>query len=165
MATEGEFTTYEPSYPEEIPLQKDAIVQKIIMRASWLHDAVLELSSTQPNRLLMISSPQPACFILSSTGPLGSAQVEFSKDPGLLETFQVSKRTVNTYKYSMIKSASRAMAAASKVSIRTDVQGVLSLQFMIEMDQQGQDSGHSFVDFRFVPYLDQDDEGEADSHE
>lgn len=164
VATEGELTTYEPSYPEEIPLQKDAIVQKIIMPASCLHDAVLEMSSTQPTRLMMISSPQPASFTLSCTGPLGSAQVEFSKDPGLLETFQVSRRTANTYKYSMVKSASRAMAAASKVSIRTDFQGVLSLQFMIGTDQQAQESGFSFVDFRFVPYLDEDeDEAGGDS--
>ena len=39
------------------------------------------------------------------------------------------------------------MAMASKVSIRGDVHGVLSLQFMIE--QEG--GGTCFVDFRFIP--------------
>lgn len=33
----------------------------------------------------------------------------------------------------MIKRASRAMALASKVSARQDEQGVLSLQFMVEL--------------------------------
>ncbi len=70
----------------------------------------------------------------------------------------MSKRTVNTYKYSLIRGASRAMAIASKVSIRGDEQGVLSLQFMIEND----DGGVSFVDFRFVPFVPEDGEGDEE---
>ncbi len=158
VTTTCELVTYEPEFREEIPLQRDALAQKIIMRASWLHDAITELSSTSPTRLTIVASPTAPYFTLSSSGPLGSATVEFSNDPQLLETFQVSKRTVNTYKYSLIRGASRAMAIASKVSIRGDEQGVLSLQFMIEND----DGGVSFVDFRFVPFVPEDGEGDED---
>ena len=72
------------------------------------------------------------------------------------------------------------MAVANKVSIRGDRQGVLSLQFMVEFDALGvvhssfsntssshatgggggqrQTGNHtvSFVDFRFVPLLDEE---------
>ncbi|KAK4697532.1 cell cycle checkpoint protein, partial [Lecanoromycetidae sp. Uapishka_2] len=159
VTTTCELVTYEPDFREEIPFQKDAIAQKIIMRASWLHDAINELSSTSPTRLTMVSSPTAPYFTLSSSGPLGSATVEFSKDPQLLETFQVPRRTFNTYKYSLIKGANRAMSLATKVSIRSDEQGVLSLQFMIEVEG----GGISFVDFRFVPYIPEDGEGDEDS--
>ena len=159
VTTTCDLVTYEPDFQEDIPLQKDAITQKIIMRASWLHDAINELSSTSPTRLTIVSSPTAPYFTLSSSGPLGSATVEFSKDPQLLETFQVSERTVNTYKYSLVKGASKAMAIANKVSIRTDEQGVLSLQFMIEVE----DGGISFVDFRFVPFLPENGEGDEAS--
>ena len=159
VTTTCKLVTYEPEFQEEIPLQKDAIAQKIIMRASWLHYAINELSSTSPTRLTIVSSPTAPYFTLSSSGPLGSATVEFSKDPQLLETFQVLRRTVNTYKYSLIKGASRAMAIASKVSIRSDEQGVLSLQFMIEVEG----GGFSFVDFRFVPFIPEEGEGEEES--
>ena len=159
VTTTCELVTYEPEFQEEIPLRKDAIAQKIIMRASWLQDAINELSSTSPTRLTIVSSPTAPYFTLSASGPLGSATVEFSKDPQLLETFQVPRRIVNTYKYSLIKGASRAMAIASKVSIRSDEQGVLSLQFMIEVDN----GGFSFVDFRFVPFVPEDGEGEEES--
>lgn len=159
VTTTCELVTYEPEFQEEIPLQKDAIAQKIIMRASWLHDAINELSSTSPTRLTIVSSPTAPYFTLSSSGPLGSATIEFSKDPQLLETFHVPSRTVNTYKYTMIKGASRAMALATKVSIRSDEQGVLSLQFMIEVEG----GGYSFVDFKFVPYVLEEGEGEEDS--
>ena len=156
VTTTCELVTYEPELQPEIPLQRDALALKIIMRASWLYDAITELSSTSPTRLIVAASPTAPYFSLSSAGPLGSATVEFSKDPQLLETFQVSGRIVNTYKYSMIKGASRAMALASKVSIRSDEQGVLSLQFMIEVEG----GGVSFVDFRFTPYLLEEGEGD-----
>lgn len=159
VTTTCELVTYEPDYLEEIPLQKDAIAQKIIMRAGWLHDAITELSATSPTRLTIISSPVAPCFTVSATGPLGSTTVEFSNEPQLLETFQVPTRIVNMYKYSLVKAASRAMEMATKVSIRTDEQGVLSLQFMIEVEG----GGYSFVDFRFVPFL--PEEGEDDEED
>lgn len=156
VTTTCELVTYEPEFEEEIPLQLDALAHKIIMRASWLHDAITELSSTSPTRLTITASPTAPCFTLSATGPLGSATVEFSNNANLLETFQVPTRTVNTYKFSLIKGAIRAMAIASKVSIRADEQGVLSLQFMVEVDS----GGVSFVDFHFVPF--EPEEGEDD---
>ncbi len=154
VTTTCELVTYEPEFEEEIPLQLDALAHKIIMRASWLYDAISELSSTSPTRLTIVASPTAPCFTLSSNGPLGSATVEFSNKANLLETFEVPRRTVNTYKFSLIKGATRAMAIASKVSIRADEQGVLSLQFMIEVDT----GGVSFVDFHFVPFEPEDDE-------
>ena len=159
VTTTCELVTYEPELHHEIPLQRDKLAQKIIMRATWLHDAITELASTNPTRLTITASPSTAPYLaLSAAGALGSATVEFSKDPQLLETFQVARRTVNTYKFSLIKNATKAMALASKVSIRVDEQGVLSLQFMIEFES----GGVSFVDFRFVPFIPEegDDEGE-----
>jgi len=161
VTTTCELVTYEPEAQSDIPLQKDAISQKIIMRASWLHDAISELSSTSPTRLTIVASPTAPYFTLSSSGPLGSATVEFSKDPQLLETFYVPKRVVNTYKYSLIKGATRAMSMANKVSIRGDEQGVLSMQFMIEVEG----GGVSFVDFRFVAYVPEDGEGDEEDEE
>ncbi|KAA6415319.1 MAG: putative DNA repair exonuclease rad1 [Lasallia pustulata] len=137
LTTTCELATYLPEFPPEIPLARDALAQKIIMRASWLHDAVTELASTSPTRLTMTAAPTAPYFSLAATGPLGSAEVEFGRDRGLLETFQVERRVSNTYKFSMVRAAGRAMACASKVSIRGDEWGVLSLQFMIEVEGGG----------------------------
>ncbi|KAI9868102.1 MAG: ssDNA endodeoxyribonuclease [Trichoglossum hirsutum] len=165
VTTTCELVTYEPEIHYDIPLRRDSLAQKIIMKASWLHDAITELSSTSPTRLTIVASPQAPYFALSATGPLGSATVQFSRDPQLLETFSVTRRCVNTYKYSLIKAASRAMAIASKVSIRGDDVGVLSLQFMIEVEG----GGVSFVDFRFVPFVaqegEEDEEGENEEED
>jgi len=49
------------------------------------------------------------------------------------------------------------MQAASKVSLRLDEEGVLNLQFLVEVDGPG-GNGHTFVEFRVVPLM----EGEAE---
>jgi len=44
-----------------------------------------------------------------------------------------------------VKMALRAMSASSKVSIRTDSEGVLSMNFMLEVDGK-----NVFVEFRII---------------
>lgn len=134
-------------------------------------------------------------FALSSSGTLGSARVEFNNQPrpsayrtpastnvgaggpadamdqrpaNLLETFQLSDANTvlkSTYKFSLVQKAARAMSVATKVSIRVDAQGVLSLQFMVEVEGGASGAGNgigsgkiSFVDFRFVPLVEEGDE-------
>ncbi|KAF2139814.1 uncharacterized protein K452DRAFT_231624 [Aplosporella prunicola CBS 121167] len=170
VTTTCDLTTYEldDAEEEDIPFARDELAMKIIMRSSFLYDAITELASTSPEKLTLRASPMAPFFSLSAEGSLGSTVVEFSKpdntrpwdgqerqpstappETTLLETFQVGRRVTHTYRFSLIKAAARAMAVATKVSIRGDDQGVLSLQFMIEVDN-GQ---VSFVDFRFVPLV------------
>jgi cell cycle checkpoint protein len=152
VTTTCSLSTFAPEDLDEIPLERDKLSTKIILRSSRLHDAIMELESTNPSRLTITASPKAPFFLISSAGPLGSTSIEFSRDPGLLETFEVGHKTSNTYRYALIKLATRAMAMASKVSVRCDWQGVLSLQFMIEIE-----GGEvSFVDFRFVPLIEEE---------
>ncbi|KAF8477016.1 Rad1/Rec1/Rad17 [Kalaharituber pfeilii] len=146
VTTTCELVTYEVEGLEEIPIARDALAQKIIMKAGWLYDAVEELSGNCPDRLVITASPRQPHFSLSSVGSMGSTMVEFTRT--MLETFQVPGQIANTYKFSFVKHAIKAMATASKVSIRGDNVGVLSLQFMI--DHEG--GTPSFIDFRFLPF-------------
>ncbi|KAE8834141.1 hypothetical protein HRS9122_08221 [Pyrenophora teres f. teres] len=201
IRTQCHLTTYEPEHSDEIPFERQALALKVIMRGSWLHDAVQELSSTSPEKLTMYAKTVRGkpFFALSSSGTLGSARVEFNNQPqplsayrtpastnvhttgdvnepltNLLETFQLSDPDTvlrSSYKFSLIQKAARAMSVATKVSIRADTQGVLSLQFMIDVEgggSGGTGGKMTFVDFRFVPLVedDHDDEGEgADADE
>ena len=217
MATTCDLTTYEPDPStitslgsSAIPFARDRLALKIIMRSSYLHDALGELASTQPERLVLTAQKKKNTnnnsssssssskqkekderatphFGLEAEGPLGSASVEFSMaDPSsaaaaaaavagpenasfagpgdgaeldaapLLETFQVARgRCRQAYKFSLVRNAARAMQLATKVSVRMDEQGVLSLQFMIEVESGDAGAGPavSFVDFRFVPFV------------
>lgn len=171
VTTTCNLNTYEPDALEEIPFDRDELEVKIIMQSRYLFDAISEISSitnslpSTSSRLTIVASPSSPFLSLSATGPLGSCAVEFSKSRELLETFTVPRRWGQTYKFEMVKVASEAMRLASKVSLRSDGQGVMSLQFMVEVDG----GAVSFVEFRFVPFLrgeddesDDEDENEGD---
>lgn len=160
VVTTCHLNTYQSEFSEEIPFQRDAMQVKIIMQARWLLDAISELSSNSPTRLDITAFPASPYLSLSATGPLGSSTVDFSNGRDLLETFSVADTWSQSYKVEMIKTSIDAMRLASKVSIRGDEQGVLSLQFMIEAEG----GGISFIDFRFIPFLrDEEDDDEMSS--
>lgn len=184
----------------EIPLDRNALVMKIIMPSTWLHDAVSELASTNSENLVVNGSSISAPFFAleGHGGPFGDSTVDFAppsataststssdfpaagrrKQPAITETFSVAAppgshppgRVKQSYSFKLIKMAGRAMALGSKVSVRMDRQGVLSLQFMVEQASEGSGvmgnvGAFSFVDFRFVPLVEDDedmDEEEAD---
>lgn len=201
VTTTCELTTYDQAtqYDNDdgIPLDRNALALKIIMRSTWLHDAISELSGTNPTVLVLNASSisQPYLALEGRGGPFGDSFVEFQPDakhdptpsnargkkqPLITETFSVSPHTGDhgrvkqRYNFDLIKKASRAMALANKVSLRQDVQGVLSLQFMIEVGENGVGGSNregeknvangekggrvSFVDFRYCPLVDEDDD-------
>jgi cell cycle checkpoint protein len=181
IRTTCDLNTYEPSSTSDIPFSRDQIALKVIMRASYLYDAIAELSAHNP-QIITLSARQKT-FTCSASSPLGSAVVDFHRDAkstykaptsheqdeeadgdkrdqntGLLETFLLATDTgtfSQSYKFSHIATTKKALQSATKVSIRADHQGVLSLQFMIENLEGG---GVSFVDFRFVPLVGEDAE-------
>ncbi|KAJ5109105.1 Rad1/Rec1/Rad17 [Penicillium angulare] len=213
VKTTCELVTYEAEDDEsDIPLQRNSIIMKIIMRSAWLHNAISELNSSTPTILkISASAKREPYFALSGAGgPFSESTVEFSVDqqnnegdastqasktqkvqaddgtsrarstrsklaPTVTETFLVTppssmgERINQSYRFALISKAARAMAVANKVSIRGDRQGVLSLQFMIELEDKdsnatGRPVGAGirptgpvcFVDFRFVPLLDEE---------
>ncbi|KAK5695817.1 checkpoint clamp complex protein Rad1 [Elasticomyces elasticus] len=183
VTTTSELTTYEADVGggEEIPFNREDLAFKTIMRASALLDAVTELSSLGPGSLCVSAVPTSSRLVgaggaanlsLSAAGALGEARVDFStttsSETPVLETFQCQRRVSSHYRFSAVKSASRAMAAATKVSVRMDCEGVLSLQFLVEVDGGGSGGGGklggdggegvAFVDFRVVPLV----EGEVE---
>ncbi|KAF2765475.1 Rad1-domain-containing protein [Teratosphaeria nubilosa] len=159
VTTTGDLTTYEAESTEEIPFNRDAVAMKTIMRSTYLLDAIAELGSMSPETLTITASPSshPAADLsLSASGALGSAAVEFqangASDSPILETHQCGGKTAAKFKFALIKAAQRAMASATKVSVRLDGEGVLSLQFLVEVEGGGE--GVVFVDFRVVPLVD-----------
>ncbi|KAK4951006.1 checkpoint clamp complex protein Rad1 [Elasticomyces elasticus] len=174
ITTTSELTTYEADVGggEEIPFNREDLALKTIMRASALLDAVGELSSLGPGSLCVAATPTSSRLVgaaggaanlsLSAAGAFGEVKVDFStttsSETPVLETFQCQRRVSSHYRFSAIKSAQRAMGAATKVSVRMDGEGVLSLQFLVEVDGGGSPESVAFVDFRVVPLV----EGEAD---
>lgn len=168
VTTTCDLTTYEAETAEDIPFSREHLSLKTIMRSSYLLDAISELSAMSPENLTIQASPnsRSASLSFSATGSLGSSTVDFTthtdSETPVLETFHCPARTSASFKFSLIKSAQRAMQASSKVSIRLDEDGVLNMQFLVEIDGSGTgqtgEPAVAFVEFRVVPLV----EGEAD---
>lgn len=175
MTTTCEFTTYETDDGEDddyaendgIRLAVDDIVQKIIIRGDIMHDAFSELDGIGTSVLTVrASSKIEPHFQLVSHGALGSTDLVFPNEKRVLESFVVVPPSSeahhrprssayhdepnivisNNYSFDLIKMAKEAVALASKVSLRCDSKGVMSLQSLCENDGR-----RSFIDFRFLP--------------
>ncbi|KAK3710736.1 checkpoint clamp complex protein Rad1 [Vermiconidia calcicola] len=175
VTTTCDLTTYEASTTEEIPFNRDSLALKTIMRASSLLDTVTELSSMNPETITITATPGSAAsnnISFTSTGSLGSATVDFTTNTPLsttapiLETFQCPRKTSASFKFGLVKAAQRAMASATKVSLRLDGEGVLSLQFLVELvEGKEEGEGVAFVDFRVVPLFEgEDGEGHGEGN-
>lgn len=165
VSTTCSIATYLPEAPDEIPFDRDDLSFKVIMQSRWLLDALAELAPNSPTRLTVTASRREPYLRLAGSGPLGSSAVDFSRGRDLLETFSVRERWAQSFKFDIVRSASEAMRISSKVSLRGDGQGVLSFQFMVEVEG----GGMQWLDFRFVPYLtrheDDDDDDDGDDGE
>jgi cell cycle checkpoint protein len=169
VTTTCDLTTYEADNTEEIPFNRDELALKTIMLSDYLRDAVSELNSMNPEALTILATPASGSgpnLSLSASGALGSVAVEFTTDTPsetpILETFHCPSKTCATFKFALIKAAYRAMSSATKVSMRLDEEGVLNLQFLIQIETvAGQDEKVAFVDFRVVPLV----EGEGETEE
>lgn len=154
VKTTAALTTYLPEIPEDIPFDRDYLPFKIIMQSRSLLDALAEISPTAPKRLTFTATEGSPFLSLAGLGDFGSSTVDFARGKDLLETFNIKERWSQCFKFDFIKSSTEAMRIASKVSLRGDSQGVLSLQFMVDLEG----GKRSFLDFRFVPFIQHDEE-------
>nr|XP_032831448.1 cell cycle checkpoint protein RAD1 isoform X3 [Petromyzon marinus] len=133
---------------------------KVILKAEGLKEAFadLELSSSGAEVSVHITmSPARPHFRLSTFGPLGSTHCDFPRDSDMVESFHCTKAQTNQYKASFLKPSAKALSQASKVSVRMDWRGLLSLQFMIPNDGEV-----SFVEYYCCPDDVQEEEDDDD---
>ncbi|KAK9236485.1 Rad1/Rec1/Rad17 [Lipomyces kononenkoae] len=138
----------------EILLEADAISTKIIMKATYLNDAFRELESADSATLTVKSTLSPATFVLISRGELGSVECKYTRDRDVIETFVSQESVQNVYNFKLMMTASEAIKLATKVSWRTDGDGVTSIQCMCDVG----DGRQTFIDFRCLPIYDEYEE-------
>ncbi|KAF5097948.1 hypothetical protein DV451_003603 [Geotrichum candidum] len=149
------------------------VALQLIIAGRVMADAVSELRAIDTEVLTLraarASTPR---FALLSHGKIGLSQFSFPEDTGggtpLFERFMVNAPpaeeeeegadpnpdvvVVNSYTFGQILKAQDAMALATRVSIRCDAHGYMSIQSMYELG-----TGTAiFIDFRFCALQDDD---------
>lgn len=152
VLTDCSIKTLEPDEILDFNFCSTNVINKIIMKSECLKEAFSELDMTS-DILQFLMSPDPPHFRLSTFGNAGSTHSDFPKESDMMESFQCTQTQTNRYKISLLKPSVKALALSTRVSIRTDNRGFLSLQFMIK----NEDGQVCFVEFYCAPDEDVDE--------
>ncbi|KAL1744267.1 Rad1/Rec1/Rad17, partial [Schizophyllum fasciatum] len=154
----------------ELPFDPDHTALQIILKSSWLRDALSELDPTI-EKLTLISNPRPEdadarrrppnavvapLFRIRAEGTYGSTEMDYPDDREVLETFECAQAVQFSYRFSYIFKTLKAVQASTKTSLRVDEDGLLSLQYLMPYTKpRGGEKLDCFVEFRCLP-LDSD---------
>ncbi|XP_053374964.1 cell cycle checkpoint protein RAD1-like isoform X1 [Mercenaria mercenaria] len=152
VLTDCSIKTLEPDEVLDFNFSSTNVINKIIMKSECLKEAFSELDMTS-DVLEFLMSPDAPHFRLSTFGNAGSTFSDFPKDSDMMESFQCAQTQTNRYKVSLLKPSVKALALSSRVSIRTDNRGFLSLQYMIK----NEDGQVCFVEYYCAPDEDVDE--------
>ncbi|KAJ7591354.1 Rad1/Rec1/Rad17 [Mycena floridula] len=163
--TTCEISTFEPEPHLELPFNSEFVVLKIILKSSWLREALSELDPSC-STLTFIGNPpkggpgqqkqksrhgaQPMLRI-QATGTCGSAEMDYPDDRDVLETFECKKPVNFSYRFGHIARTLRALQSSTKTSLRIDEEGLLSLQFLMPSPisrPRVAEGAPAFVEFR-----------------
>lgn len=153
VVTVCKINTQEPEEPIDFEFCSTDVTNKVILLSESLKEAFSELDMTSEVLQITMSPSQPY-FRLSTFGNAGNAHYDYPKDSEMVELFRCDKTQTNRYKMSLLKPSTKALALSSKVSVRTDSRGFLSLQYLVRND----DGQICFVEYYCCP----DEEVEED---
>ncbi|KAK9474084.1 Rad1/Rec1/Rad17 [Dipodascopsis tothii] len=148
MTTTCELLTFEPEGAmSDITLSHSSNVRKVIMKAEYVDGAFRELESPASETMVVRFAPTEPHLVFECRGDIGSVEYTFPKDWNVLETFAVTEACEFSYPFSIVNKTRDAVRMASKVCLRTDSNGVMSIQSMCEVG----DGRQTFIDYRFLP--------------
>ncbi|KNC48341.1 cell cycle checkpoint protein RAD1 [Thecamonas trahens ATCC 50062] len=166
VATRCAIATLVAAEPIELNFASPDVRGKAIIISSAVHDALYELEGVAGSiafEFVPQTRAASAMFRMSARGSAGSCAIEFphTSDGGgtsggtaevgpgaaaLIESFDTVELITNEYKTELVHASLRALALASKTSIRVNTEGILSLQHMINRGDE-----LIFVEFFVVP--------------
>ncbi|KAJ3797736.1 Rad1/Rec1/Rad17 [Lentinula aff. detonsa] len=168
--TTCEIATFDAEDHLELPFDSEQMALKIILKSSWLRDALSELDPSC-DKLTFIGNPSENLdtgaqtarqrqrarlqatpnFRIEATGTFGNTEMDYPNDRDVLESFECLAPVSFSYRFSHITRTMRAMQTSVKTSLRIDNEGLLSLQFLMPSSAPRMNSGggtSNFIEFR-----------------
>jgi hypothetical protein len=133
---------------EELVIFNMSFVNKIILTAEAFIDFWKSVDISSDWIEIAINNKEP-WLQLSTESERAKVNYNIDRDSDDIEQYHCSVEVRNKYKMSLLKLSIKALFHTTKLSIRTDSEGLLSLQFMIKLDDN--DCEHSFVEYFVVP--------------
>ncbi|EKM55985.1 uncharacterized protein PHACADRAFT_209489 [Phanerochaete carnosa HHB-10118-sp] len=153
-----ELTTFDAEPQLALPFDSDKTVLKVILKSSWLRDALSELDPSCDKLTIMGNPPQQQGrtqrgaqrrLRLRAVGTFGSTEMDYPNDREVLETCECENAVSFSYSFKHISKALKALQSSSKTSLRIDEDGLLSLQFLMPAPKvRANGAGDAFIEFR-----------------
>ncbi|XP_041765483.1 uncharacterized protein LOC121590137 [Anopheles merus] len=155
LITECSVRTMDPFDCMELDFEDEQqIVSKLNVKGMEFFQLLSEMDRNC-DEIEVIISPDAPHLIFHSFGELHSeTSVEITNTSDMLITFNCTDASRNRYKFHHFRLAMRTLALASKVALRTNSEGLLGLQVMIE----NSDSSHIFVEYFILPLMSDGDQ-------
>lgn len=128
----------------------DAIC-KIILRASDFREVLADLDSSS-DFVEFFLSPDAPYFRITTEGLAGKFQVDIPKNSNMIESFDCSQAMKAKYRYQQIKPCLKSLMIATKVSVRTNENGLICLQFMIQTESKQ----YCYVEYYCTPSIEEE---------
>lgn len=151
VLTDCLINTHDANDIVDFDFSSNSEVNKVILKSDTLKDMWSDLDPSS-EILELTMSPKKPFFQLSTFGIAGEIHIEIAKDSEAVDSLSCTQTLKNKYKMSLIKSSLKALNVSSRVSIRTDIRGLLCMQYMIITDGQ-----NCFVEFLCLPNEDVED--------
>ncbi|CCM05792.1 uncharacterized protein FIBRA_08025 [Fibroporia radiculosa] len=157
-----EITTFEADPMLSLDFLEYPTVMKIILKSSWLRDALSEIDQSCEKLTIICNPPPPAGrsakivapprLRLQAVGNFGSVEMDYPSDKEVLESCECDEQVSFSYRFSHISRTQRALQSSTKTSLRINEEGLLSLQLLMPTPRT-RESGSSdgFIEFRCLP--------------
>ncbi|KAI0029333.1 Rad1/Rec1/Rad17, partial [Vararia minispora EC-137] len=156
-----EITTFDAEPQVDISLDLQNIVLKIIIKSSFLYEALSDLdpsydkltfianpvesSRNGPNGRVIRTASSKAVFSLHAAGAFVSSEMEYPNDKEVLEEFHCNEPVKFSYRFAHLHHMLRALQNSSRTSLRIDSQGILSMQALVPPHKRG--ARDCYIDF------------------
>ncbi|CAO3631748.1 unnamed protein product [Cunninghamella echinulata] len=122
------------------------VIQRAIMKANWLNDALSDLD-TSCERVTMVFSNVDPCFKLYGEGGTGiDSMTEYFENTEPIVGFDSTEDGSYSYLYSHIIHCTKALEQAKEVSMKVSSEGILSMLFRLKSNDD------AYIEFTVLPY-------------
>lgn len=133
--------------------EEDASYNSLIVRGPDFANLFNEINKGVEDLQISIS-PKSPFFSITSQGLLqDECKVEIAKSSDMFISYHCSSETKARYRMTHIRFAMKALAVATKVALRTDRTGLLSLQIMALSDGDSQ----IYIEYFITPLIEEED--------
>lgn len=153
LSTECSIKTTHYEEPMDISIDDDSTnLNKILLRGPDLASIFQEFDKSA-DELEITISPRSPHFKIDTLGIMQSeSSVEVAKTSDMILLFNSRETTNARYKASLIRMTQKALGVAAKVALKTDLSGLLEMQFMMLDSTQAE----VYVIFFITPLTDMD---------